>query len=135
MKPKAKYLLIAILTLSAATPVLAGRGHGPNNGRVVDRLERQHDRIEQGIESGELTRREARRLKRQQRKIRQLADVLYEDHGLSRRDRRLLREELDRASDRIYRLKHNDKRRHRGYPAYSYWIDDDLGWPRYGYVR
>ena len=133
MKPKAKHILIAILALSAATPVLAGRGHGP--GRIMDRLERQHDRIEQGIESGELTRREARRLKRQQRELRRLANALYEDHGLSRKDRRLLQEELDRASDRIYRLKHNEKRRSWSYPAYSYWIDDDQGWPRYGYTR
>lgn len=135
MKRTAKTLLIAALVLLAATPALAGRGH--QQGRIVDRLENQENRIEQGIDSGELTRREARMLEQQRQRIRRMANELYDDRGLSQRDRHILNEELDRASERIYQLKHNDesRSRHRDYTTYRYWGDGDSQWPTFRHRR
>jgi len=153
MKTTTKTLLIAVLALSVATPALAGRGpekdhkRGPDRGyvkhpvkghgseRVFKRLKRQHRRIESGIDSGELTRREARRLKKQQRRIRRLAYDMSEDGRLSRRDRRELHDRLDRASDRIYRFKHNDATRHRNHRHYSEssWGGDEVLWLGYSW--
>ena len=75
------------------------------------RLDRQWRRIEQGMRSGELTRKEAKRLKKRHRKLAKLQRVFLDDGRLSRKERRELTDRLDAASNRIYRLKHNDHRR------------------------
>ena len=106
MKRLAKTLFIATLGLLTVTPAFAGHG------RLLDRMDRQQIRIERGVESGELTRREARALRKQQRRIHRLARDFYMDDYLSKRERRILRKKLNRASDRIRALKHNDEYRY-----------------------
>jgi hypothetical protein len=81
--------------------------------RFHDRLERQAERIEQGIDSGELNRKEAKILRHQHRDLRQLTRLLADDGHLSKRERRTLRRSYDDASDLIWQLKHNDERRPR----------------------
>lgn len=80
-------------------------------GRVDRRQARQRHRIREGWESGELTRKELKRLRKGQRRIAQLERRFRADGYLSPRERRVLREALDNASDRIYRKKHNDRYR------------------------
>jgi len=79
----------------------------PRTPRINQRQENQQDRIQQGIKSGELTRREARRLEGIEGKIQ--ADKLIDksDGHISRRERAQLNRELNRASRDIYRAKHN----------------------------
>jgi hypothetical protein len=78
--------------------------------RYVDkRQDRQWRRIDDGVDSGELTRKEAGNLKRQQQRIARLEEQYLSDGHYSRKERRKLTEKLDRASERIYRKKHNDK--------------------------
>lgn len=74
---------------------------------VEHRLSRQWRRIQQGIYSGELTRKEARRLKKQQRRIVRHQRAYLDDGRLSRRERRDIVARLDAANEKIYRLKHN----------------------------
>jgi len=124
MNRKANTMMIAALVLFAAAPVFAGHGHNHGNeygheyayedgrGRIHKRLKRQRARIEHGIEIGELTRWEARKLMKQQRRIRRLAHEFREDGYLTREERRTLQQKLDRASDRIWRFKHNDHYRY-----------------------
>jgi hypothetical protein len=128
MNRTAKNLFIATLCLFTAAPAFAGHRHD----RLLDRLDRQQNRIERGIDSGELTRREARTLKKQQRRIHRLAREFYADDHLCKRERRILHKKLNRASDRIYALKHNDEYRYarygRGYRHrernnLSYWVE------------
>ena len=73
------------------------------------RLKIQHHRINHGIAIGELTYREARKLRRDHRKIRRLRHHFLSDGRLSHRERRILERRLDRNSGRIYALKHNDR--------------------------
>ena len=94
------------------------KGHRTTDRRFADYLDRRQTRqlrrIEQGIDSGELTPKEARRLTRQQRRIAGVEREFYEDGRYSRKERRILEAKLDKASDAIYRKKHNDRiRRHR----------------------
>lgn len=118
MNRKANTLIIAALALFAASPVFAGHDrcyshrdhHG--HGRIHQRLDRQHSRIEQGIGSGELTRWETRKLMKQQRRIRHLAREFRADGHLSHKERDVLGHKLDKASDRIWRFKHNDEYRY-----------------------
>ena len=86
-----------------------GRAFDPR----VDRVQRQeHDRIVQGIRSGELTRSEAERLMTEQRRI-QAEERRYRVDGvLTRAERSDLYEDLNAASRHIYNETHDaDTRR------------------------
>ncbi len=110
MKTLTKTFIAASFCLIATVPAYAG--HGQANDRLFDRMERQQERIEDGIQSRELTRKEAKTLKQQQRHIRQLVRVYREDGRLSKKERRILKNKLDRASYTIRELKHNDLNRY-----------------------
>jgi hypothetical protein len=125
MKSVAQSVFVTSLCLLTAVPAYAG--HFPREDRVIDRMERQMARIEHGIHSNELTRKEAKKLRKQQRRIRHLAMEFREDGMLSRKERRILNNKLDRASTRIWTLKHNEHKRHEE-PRQRYgihWHDDD----------
>ncbi|MDJ0808104.1 MAG: hypothetical protein QNJ78_14880 [Gammaproteobacteria bacterium] len=116
MKTLNKALVAASFCLIATVPAFADHGHF--NDRLFDRLERQHERIEDGIWSRELTRKEVKILKKQQRRIRQLFRVYRDDGRLSKRERRILRNKLDRASLKIMELKHNAVTRYTHLPRH-----------------
>ena len=80
--------------------------------RVDRRQDRQWDRIQNGIDSGEVSRGEARRLMRGQRRIARMEDRFERDGYISPREQRKLERALNRNSKRIKRAKHND---HQGY--------------------
>ncbi|MEN8179924.1 MAG: hypothetical protein ABFS39_15090 [Pseudomonadota bacterium] len=110
MKTLTKTIIAASFCLVATVPAYAGHGHF--NDRLIDRMERQHERIEDGIQSRELTRKETKILKRQQRRIRRLVREFREDGWLSKKERRILRNKFDRASFKIREFKHNDLNRY-----------------------
>lgn len=100
--------------------------NGDDYTRVDRRQERQRYRIKQGRRSGELTRGESRRLKKQQKRIARMEDRFYADDYLSGRERRRLAHAQDRASRRIARFKHNDIYRGSG-NRYAYAYGHDRG--------
>lgn len=76
------------------------------------REQRQQKRIAQGIRSGELTRREARRLEAEQARIR--VDEAYARRSggeFTARERARIQRELNQASRHIYRQKHDSQDR------------------------
>ena len=115
MKTLTKAFIATSLCLITAVPAYAGHGHGQKNERLIDRIERQQQRIEHGIENHELTRREAKVLRKEQRQIRRLFREFREDKRLSKKERRILNKKLDRASNRIWEFKHNEYARNRGH--------------------
>lgn len=104
-----KILFITPLLGILAMPVLADHDHGYS--KIDRRLDRQSERIEQGIDSGELTRKEAKVLWKQHRRITKAKRKFVDDGDLSRKERRTLKRKLEKASDKIYALKHNDRSR------------------------
>jgi len=107
--------LLSIATLSIlAVPVYAHQNSTNVNSydRIEQRLDNQRNRIRKGIGSGELTHTEARRLQKQQRFIMRLTYRLMHDGYLDRYELRELRDTLERASTRIYHLKHNNRNRY-----------------------
>lgn len=72
---------------------------------------RQRQRIRQGIRSGEIIRPEARRLKKEQRRINRAYHRATADGHLNWRERQRLNNMQNRASRHIYRAKHNPVRR------------------------
>ena len=89
-----------------------------------DRWHNQQNRIEEGIENGNLTRSEARRLEEQERQLARERHRLGEN-GLSDRDRAILRRDLNRESNRIYDQRTDDQRAARDW-------DDRGGWGWWG---
>jgi hypothetical protein len=141
-------LIITAGTFGLNTATLAGGGGYGKGGpaqRFENRVDRrqghQWSRIRNGMESGSLSRREAKRLRKDQRKIARMERRFERDGYYSRRERRAMEHALDRASRRIKRAKHNDyerpyRRHHRGwhghhhrYPTESYtYAESDDGY-------
>jgi hypothetical protein len=79
---------------------------------AINQRERsQERRINQGVRSGELTRREAYNLRGRERHIRKEEMKYKADGRLSNAERRPLRREENRTSRAIYRDKHNNRER------------------------
>lgn len=115
MKMTITLLTIAILGIFTISAQASHKSPDSNRyDRIDKRIANQHYRIRDGIGSGELTRREARHLRHQQRYIIRLKFHFMNDGYLDRYEFRELRGELDRASERIYRLKHNNRTRYAG---------------------
>jgi|SRR5215216_2450204 len=107
MKKFVGVLLSAVFVLGLSVVSLA---HTP----VINRRERnERGRIVQGIRSGELTRREAARLRSEQFGIRSYEARAKSDGSLTRSERYRLDRMMDRASRDIYRQKHDRQDRDR----------------------
>ncbi|MCI0661955.1 MAG: hypothetical protein L0220_12870 [Acidobacteria bacterium] len=97
-----KWFFLAIMVI-AIFPVM-----GLAQGRINERQRNQHQRIHQGIRSGELTRREAHRLHSQQARIRAREYHLRRSGGeFTARERYRIQRQLNRSSRGIYRQKHD----------------------------
>ena len=108
--------LFFLLALGVAMPAFARIS-------LHDMGRNQMQRIQQGIHTGELTRKEARSLRREQRDIRRTKRHFVRDGRMSRHERRVLRKRYARAGRHIYRLKHNHRTRyaHRYRPDTSWY--------------
>ena len=105
MRTIGRFLFAAVFVLGAAAVSLASpRG-------INAREHREQQRINQGIRSGELTRREARRLEAGLARIRIDERFARSDGNLTLRERARLERELNRESRAIYRQKHDNQNR------------------------
>ena len=106
MKRTTRILLtaLAVATLSAAT----ASADTPTP-RVERRHARQHERIERGVRSGQITRHELHRLRRAEARLRRTEGRMRADRHRLERDRARLQRQLDRQSQRIWRMKHNGR--------------------------
>jgi len=80
---------------------------------IEHRQYKQDSRIERGIEKGQLTRREAKKLHREQRHVAKQIKHLKRHNHISRSDKREVVEHLDYVSQKIRALKHNQHYAHR----------------------
>ncbi len=88
---------------------------------IERRQHKQHRRIDRGIDNGQLTRREVRKLKREQKHAAREIRHFRRHQYLSSLNKRQIIEHLDFVSHKIYDLKHNDYvRRHRHHNHQSY---------------
>ena len=80
---------------------------------VVDaREQNQKERIKDGVQSGELTRREAAKARADQRHIKHAEAKAKSDGVVTPAERAKLDVKQDRASKRIYKNKHDNQVRH-----------------------
>ena len=104
--------LLSIAALAFMTIPVHAEHNSRESGRhdrIEQRLDNQRYRIHRAIDAGELTRKEVKRLRKQQRHIIRLKHKFMRDGYLDRYEFVTLRDELNRASKRIQRLSHNDR--------------------------
>ncbi|MBT8440259.1 MAG: hypothetical protein KJO91_11070 [Gammaproteobacteria bacterium] len=110
-----KTLMVLPIACLISMPVFAHQYDHDGYSRFDKRVDKQKSRIRQGVKSGELTRKEASKLRHQQKKIAKLERKLSRDGYLTRHERKKLNRRQNKASERIYRLKHNDQSRDHGH--------------------
>ena len=93
----------ALMFAAAPTAEAQGRRTPGINRREAN----QKHRIQQGVHSGELTRRETARLAAEQARIRALERRARADGEVTARERARLQRGLNRSSRHIYRQKHD----------------------------
>lgn len=99
-------IVVAAVLFALAGPVLA------DETPVLDqRQERQAERIRQGWQSGDLTRRETRQLLRGQKRLRAMEHRAGADGEFTTRERRRLQHQADVQSRHIYRQRHDAQTR------------------------
>jgi hypothetical protein len=106
--------MVAAILMAAAPAFAVPGGHGNGHGGVNQRQFNQHERIQQGARSGELTRGESRGLRHEQAGIRQEERRYMSDGHLSGRERRDLHRDQNQASRHIWQEKHDGERRFQG---------------------
>lgn len=107
MKLTVKYtasLIVTTLTLSFALPVLAQT----NTPSIDHRQQNQQQRIDQGVQSGALTNREANHLEKAQERIQGMEDKAKSDGSVTSQERKRLQQAENVQSRHINRQK-NDR--------------------------
>lgn len=103
---------VTVLILAGVIAVLPAQADPGRVGGIQDRMERQQAAIDRGLDSGALTRSEARSLQYEQREIRRVADDLRRNGRSPEKSRRTLDRMLDRADWHLRDLLHNDEVRY-----------------------
>ena len=104
---KSVKFVCAGLVMLAAAPVFAA---GAASSEVVQRDVNQQERVEQGLQSGQLSTREAGRLEGQEKRIDRVEAHDLKDGKLSPGETAQINRMENRASARIYKDKHNTVR-------------------------
>ena len=79
-------------------------------GRINRRQAKQQKRIDQGVQSGQLTEKEANKLEKQQESIARQEERMRESGGkFTAKERAVITQRQNRASRKIYRQKHDNQ--------------------------
>ncbi len=103
--------LVLVIVLSSFLSVRCATADDLRAPTIQARINELQRRIDQGVHSGELTRREAVRVQTELDRIRAKRARFRADGYLGPRERQILHHELDVLEGLIYRLKHNERRR------------------------
>ena len=101
--------LTTIALMIAALPglVLAQTTSTP---RIAQRQAEQQKRIDQGVKSGELNKKEAARLQKGQARVQKMEDKAMADGKMTKMERRKIEQAQDQESKKIYREKHDKQK-------------------------
>jgi len=98
---------IGVCALSALLVGASALADGPRTDQVVDRDVNQQERVEQGLQQGQLTTREAGQIERQESRIDQTEARDLKDGKLSPAEQAHINQMQNQASRDIYRDRHN----------------------------
>lgn len=74
------------------------------------RQAQQQKRIDQGVRSGELNKKEAARLRKGQQRIQKMEDKAMADGKMTQKERKKIEQAQDQESKKIYREKHDKQK-------------------------
>ncbi|MEW6690971.1 MAG: hypothetical protein AB1452_17995 [Pseudomonadota bacterium] len=100
-------LAAVIVGAALALPALAQTTSAP---RIDKRQERQQQRIDKGVSSGQLTQKEAARLEKGQARVQKMEDKATADGKVSAKERRRIERAQDQQSRRIAKQRHDKQR-------------------------
>jgi hypothetical protein len=98
-----RVLIAALLTVAMIAPVFAD----PHSRKIERREHRQKQRIKEGVQSGELTRPEAKKLGAEQAGIRAKEREMKSDGVFTREERQELHQDLNESSHHLFEQKHD----------------------------
>lgn len=104
---KSAKILTTMAILSSMLTVTCGIGFA---GEVQNRVENQQDRIAQGVQSGQLTSKEAAHLEKGEQKIENNREKALADGKMTPKEKKKLNKEENRQSKQIYAKKHNKRK-------------------------
>jgi hypothetical protein len=108
-----------IAVFVATALVFPGYALAQSTPRIDNRQEKQDERIERGVESGQLTKKEARRLERGQENVERLEDKAMRDGKITERERDRIETAQDNQSKRIHNQRKDEQRR--WWSPWSWW--------------
>jgi hypothetical protein len=103
--------LIIKTTLAFSLFIFIGQGLQAQSACASKRQVKQQHRINQGVKSGTLTKKEATNLKMQQRDIRRTKRQAKADGVITRKEKATIVHKQDKANKNIHRKKHNQRTR------------------------
>lgn len=103
-----KKLTLIITVLFISTTVMAQSVKTP---KINKKQKNQISRIEQGVKSGELTKKETKRLMKQEAKLQKHKRIAKSDGVVTKRERSKLNHEANKLSAKIYKQKHDRQKR------------------------
>ncbi|MES9937259.1 MAG: hypothetical protein ABW153_12505 [Sedimenticola sp.] len=123
--------MIVLAAVAVAQPVSADgqRRHG----HLKEMAREQAMEIREGIRAGDLTHREARKLRKQQKRLKRRFNDYMDDGWLDRGERRELKTAYRKAGKRIHRLRNNDEYRFYRVRITGHGRNSPFGEPRIGY--
>src|SRR5450755_825671 len=101
---KTKFLIVAAIAL--------GLGISSADAQIRHRAHTQHQRIRQGVKSGELTKGETKSLVKDQKDLHQDIKLAKSDGKITPGEKKIITKEENKDSREIYRKKHNARVRH-----------------------
>jgi len=105
--------IVALLSFMTFMGVFMAQAQNIATPGVNERQENQRDRLQQGVASGELTRSEAARSRKDQREIRRTEKRMKADGDMTKRERARLQHKQNKASRKLARNKHDAQDRPR----------------------
>ena len=102
-------MAMLLLGVTASAQQTQRQQKHPRRTQVNTRLENQNDRIHQGVKSGELSKPEAKQLHKEDRHIRQEERTMAAKNGghITKRQQRKLNRQENRVSGQIFEEKHD----------------------------
>ena len=107
MNMKTMKFVTAAVFAALALPAFAQTTSTP---RIDQRQENQQRRIDEGVKSGQLTKKEAARLQKEQARIQKMENKAAADGKVTAKERRQIERAQDRASKNIERERHDKQR-------------------------
>ncbi|MEY2830567.1 MAG: hypothetical protein RIQ33_2425 [Bacteroidota bacterium] len=94
-------IIATVITLLFCTEIFA-------QPKIKQHQKNQHQRIHQGVNSGEITPAEKQRLANEQKRIRMEKRIAKADGRFSKKEKAIIHREQQHASKDIYEAKHNE---------------------------